>query len=83
MECPSCRHPTQLSERGVAALPTAFHINNLLEIDQLLKKTHTADNEDGCFQDEHEEIQQSPLCHTHDKQRHMWGAHLFQVQHWV
>ena len=54
VQCPSCRHPTQLSERGAAALPTAFHINNLLEIDQLLKKTRIADNENGCVQDEHE-----------------------------
>ena len=39
MRCPSCRFLTQLSERGAAALPTAFHINSLLEIHQLLKKT--------------------------------------------
>ena len=50
MRCPSCRSPTQLSERGAAALPTAFHINNLLEIHQLLKKTDS---------------QSIPLCHIH------------------
>ena len=39
VKCPSCRKATQLSERGAAALPVAFHINNLLDIDELLKKS--------------------------------------------
>ena len=39
VRCPSCRVLAQLSEKGAAALPTAFLINSLLEIHQLLKKT--------------------------------------------
>ena len=40
VRCPSCRVLAQLSEKGAAALPTAFLINSLLEIHQLLKKTN-------------------------------------------
>ena len=39
VKCPCCREPTQLSEQGASTLPVAFHINNLLEIDEGLKKT--------------------------------------------
>ena len=39
VRCPSCRQTTQLGEKGAAALPTAFLINNLLEIEELLRKT--------------------------------------------
>ena len=38
VRCPTCRQPSELRERGASSLPVAFHINNLLEIDQLLKK---------------------------------------------
>ena len=58
VKCPSCRHPTQLSEREAADLPTTFHINGCLEIDQLLK-TQITDNEDRCAQDK---AVQFPLC---------------------
>ena len=37
VNCPSCRKPAHLNERGASALPAAFHINDLLEIDALLK----------------------------------------------
>ena len=70
VRCPSCRYPTQLTERGAAILPTAFHINNLLEIDQLLKKTH--DPKDLVSLESNREVDTTstiPLCHTHsDKQ---------------
>ena len=37
--CPTCRHHTQLPQpTGVADFPTAFHINNLNEIYNLMKK---------------------------------------------
>ena len=39
VKCPFCREPTQLSENGPSTLPVAFHIINLLEIDETLKKT--------------------------------------------
>ena len=54
VRCPSCRQATQMSEKGAAALPSAFHINNLLEIDQLLKA-----------QASHSESQYH-MCHTHN-----------------
>ena len=50
VRCPSCRKATQLSERGAAALPVNFHINNLLDIDELLKKSS----------------QQLRTCHAHN-----------------
>ena len=37
VNCPTCRRLTHLNERGASALPAAFHINDLLEIDALLK----------------------------------------------
>ena len=52
VKCPSCREPTRLGERGASALPAAFHINNLLEIDALLKKVSVSDV--------------VPLCHAHN-----------------
>ena len=39
VKCPCCRESTQLSEKGPSTLPVAFYINNLLEIDETLKKT--------------------------------------------
>ena len=39
VRCPKCRHSSQLSEKGASALPAAFHINNLLEIEDVLKRT--------------------------------------------
>ena len=39
VKCPCCRESTQLSENGPSTLPVAFHINNLLEIDEMLNKT--------------------------------------------
>ena len=39
VKCPFCREHTQLNERGPPTLPVAFHIINLLEIDETLKKT--------------------------------------------
>ena len=39
VKCPCCRQPTQLSEQGASTLPVAFLIINLLEIDEMLKKT--------------------------------------------
>ena len=39
VRCPSCRQATQLGEKGAAALPTAFFINSLVEIEETLKKT--------------------------------------------
>ena len=48
VNCPTCRQPTQLDEKGVHALPTAFHINNLLEIDELLKKTPASKQLEEC-----------------------------------
>ena len=84
VKCPSCRHPTQLSEREAADLPTTFHINGCLEIDQLLK-TQIADNEDRCAQDK---AVQFPLCKAQQQTqgyllRILWKVYLFQVQHWV
>ena len=38
VKCPCCRESTPLGENEVSALPVAFLINNLLEIDGMLKK---------------------------------------------
>ena len=44
VKCPCCRESTQLSEKGASAVPVAFHIINLLEIDEMLKKTPAVSN---------------------------------------
>ena len=46
VKCPVCQQPAQLGENGSSGLPIAFHINNLLEIDELLKKVPTHGNVD-------------------------------------
>ena len=38
VRCPTCRHPTQLGKKGVSTLPAAFQINNMLELEETLKK---------------------------------------------
>ena len=39
ISCPTCRHHTQLPQQtGVADFPTAFHINNLKEVYNLMSK---------------------------------------------
>ena len=42
VKCPLCQKLAQLGENGSSGLPIAFHINNLLEIDELLKKVPAA-----------------------------------------
>ena len=46
VKCPLCQQSAQLAENGSSGLPIAFHINNLLEIDELLKKVPTHGNVD-------------------------------------
>ena len=42
LTCPNCRQVTPIpADRGVAGLQPAFHINNLLEIQESLKKAET------------------------------------------
>ena len=45
--CPSCRKPTQLGDKGALGLPAAFHINNFLEIDKVLKES--TENQQKCL----------------------------------
>ena len=39
LSCPTCRHCTELPEEGAGAFPIAFTLNNLKEMQSLLKKT--------------------------------------------
>ena len=39
LSCPTCRHPAELPEEGAGAFPVAFHLNNLNEIYNTMKKT--------------------------------------------
>ena len=76
MKCPSCRHPAQLNERGAADLPTAFHINNLLEIDQLLKKTQN-NNADPAAESKGDPVPNRPspvpiMCLAHNDKRDIY-----------
>uniref|UniRef100_A0A1X7UFG2 RING-type domain-containing protein n=1 Tax=Amphimedon queenslandica TaxID=400682 RepID=A0A1X7UFG2_AMPQE len=41
LSCPICRHSTELPKKGAGAFPVAFHLNNLKEMQSLLKKTLT------------------------------------------
>ena len=45
IKCPTCRKPSQLPEGGVGQLPTAFLINNLLELQTRLQNKTEHDNE--------------------------------------
>ena len=58
VKCLSCRKATRLSDRGAGALPVAFRINSLLDIDELLQNTSS----DG---DQHSG-QQQKICHAHN-----------------
>ena len=44
LSCPTCRHCTELPEEGAGAFPVAFHLNNLKEMQSLLKKTAVLPN---------------------------------------
>ena len=49
VNCPTCRRPTQLDgDKGAYALPPAFSINSLLEIDELLKKVPESEPQQDC-----------------------------------
>ena len=49
MKCPICRKTTKLGEEGASTLPKAFHINNILEIDELLKKIPVSASHPECL----------------------------------
>ena len=38
LSCPSCRQRTEVPREGIGAFPVAFHLNNLKEVTQSLKK---------------------------------------------
>ena len=44
LSCPTCRHCTELPEKGAGAFPVAFHVNNLKEMHSLMKKTADLSN---------------------------------------
>ena len=44
LSCPTCRHCTKLPEEGARAFPVAFILNNLKEMQSLLKKTADLSN---------------------------------------
>ena len=48
LHCPSCRQPTQLPDKGPEGLTTAFHINNLMELFQTVKKVLGEGNQASC-----------------------------------
>ena len=45
IRCPTCRKPTHLPEGGTEQLPTAFLINNLLELQTRLQNKTEHNNE--------------------------------------
>lgn len=49
LPCPTCRQVTPIPDRGVAGLPPAFHISNLLELQVTFKKIKCSSgvSEDG------------------------------------
>lgn len=55
----SCRKSTRFDDGEASALPTAFHINNLLEIDALLVKSNVQGDE-------------VPLCDTHNRPKYLY-----------
>ena len=53
LTCPICRQVTPIPERGMAGLQSAFHINNLLEIQDSVRKIDNpaAPSEEGAVKD--------------------------------
>ena len=53
LTCPICRQVTPIPERGMASLQSAFHINNLLEIQDSVRKIDNpaASSEEGAVKD--------------------------------
>ena len=39
LSCPTCRHETEVPDKGVGSFPVAFHLNDLKEMYSLTKKT--------------------------------------------
>ena len=44
LSCPTCRHCTELPEKGAGAFPVAFYLNNLEEMHSLMKSTTDSSN---------------------------------------
>lgn len=64
LTCPKCRKETPIPENGVKGLEPAFHINNLLEIQDALQKKNA---ETGATCSEHVDEQLKLFCETCDK----------------
>ena len=67
IKCPCCFKSTQLRSGGVSALPVAFHINSLLEIDDMLRRAPTSELHSLCaahsrVQDMYCETCDQPVC---------------------
>ena len=54
LSCPTCRHYTELPEEGAGAFPVAFTLNNLKEMQSLLKKTVDSSNPQEATCSDHE-----------------------------
>ncbi len=47
ISCPTCRTAVDIPQQGVATFPKAFHLNNLIEVQNLLKRA-SGDNKSAC-----------------------------------
>ena len=48
IRCPACRRTVTLTDNGVTDLPSSFVINNLLEIQELIKKVSVSEGQQIC-----------------------------------
>ena len=86
VNCPTCRQPTQLGDRGASALPAAFHIIQFLEIDQLLRTASEPHQECPAHnkpRDIYCETCEELICfkcsiHTHHSHQYDLAADLFE-----
>ena len=80
LSCPTCRQRTEVPREGVGAFPVAFHLNNLKEITQSLKK-NTSDPQQVTCNDHNKPLDMfcvtcdTVICHycairTHEGHKH-------------
>ena len=64
MTCPVCRQTTQQPDKGVSGFQSAFHINNLLELHQVLEKVSGSqqNNCENCHKNRPLDTASNALC---------------------
>ena len=64
LTCPNCRQVTPVPASGVAGLPAAFHISNLLELRDILKEQQKKDKDGAPYCADHQERELELYCES-------------------